>query len=579
MRSTTLGGVLALALTMSALSVGAVPAIADDRPSDPTRDLIVQTYGSTPPDWAPQGTVIAESGFDPAYDSFPFVNYSIPFGAQNALLGYPADGMTLGLTAVEAQRLFGTKSACTYVKDGRCVLNPAVASWVQSMNAGMLGGHCFGIAALVAGLFNGVISRAGLTPSEVNAGVALSPAVQRAIAQWFVTQQFVLSDEELVAADFLPPDQLVAQLVDFLPSGTLPYVLALFWEEDGSTAGHGITPYAVYSRGPNLVDIAVYDNNYPLQARAVHVDLAANTWEYQVFASPGEQPVMASGDATSLSLGLIPLAQLTGQHECDFCADAPEGRSLLTVAAASEEHPDDGRFTVQVQDVDGQPLKGVRELPGSDTEADSRTFSVPTSADYRVRIEALDPGESMFTVSSFAPGEALSTFFSARQHGVGDVVFRHVIDQVAVTTNEKAEKAMVRMSRDRRSIDHDLTILATSKAWKKGDVATPDLRISERKDAIVVDATGAGRVEALLLMQRISPATGATLATTSMKNPLTLQAGDRIVVDTSTWRSGQAPRVTLTTSAGSTRRPSVRVTGEDPARLVAERAFGAVAAR
>lgn len=575
MRATLLGGALALAVTMSTVPMAAPAAEAADGSGDPTRDLILQTYSATQPEWAPQGTVIATSGFDPAFDSFPFVNYSTVFGEQNALLGYSADQRTLGLTAAEMQRLFGA-DVCTAVQDGNCVLNPAAAMWMQAQNAGMAGGHCFGIAAVVAGLFNGVISRAALTPSAVNAGVALSPAVQRTIAQWFVTQDFVLSDEALKQADFLPPDQLVNQLVQFLPSGQLPYVLALFWEEDGRLEGHAITPYAVYSRGPDQVDIAVYDNNYPLQARAVHVDLAANTWEYQVFATPGQPATMASGDAESLSLGLIPLSQLTGRQECEFCALAPEGRSLLTVFAQSAVDEDGPAFSVRVRTMDGRPMNGVQEIPTLDPNSPTRSFRVPTSADYRVEVEALHTGLTGISVASFAPGEALTSTFTARKGGVADVSFHQIVDQVKVVTNTKAQAGSISMSRDRRTLDYSLTLLTGSRAWAKADVPTPDLVVRERKGALLVDVVGEGVADGLILVSRISPSTGVTDAASSLKNLLRVRPGDSLVIDTAGWRPGEAPRAVVTDARGRTSVLKLQVPSDRTKRLVAEEAFGAV---
>ncbi|MBI1351410.1 MAG: hypothetical protein GC156_09855 [Actinomycetales bacterium] len=575
MSARLLGGALALTVCMAMIPLGATSANAADGSGDPPRDLIVQTYGSTPPEWAPQGTVIAASGFDPAFDSFPFTNYGPVFGEQNALLGYPAGQRPLGLTAAEVQKLFGP-DACTTIQNGTCILNPAVSMWMASINAGMAGGHCFGIAAVVAGLFNGVVSRAALTPSSVNATVALSPAMQRTIAQWFATQQFVLADDDLMAADFLPPDQLVNQLVRFLPSGQLPYVLALFWIEGGRQAGHGITPYAVYSRGPDLVDIAVYDNNYPLQARAIHVDLAANTWEYEVFATPGEPATIASGDADSLNLGLIPLSQLTGRHECAFCALAPEGRSLLMVSGAADADVAGKAFDVRVRTADGQPMRGVRELPQLSPDSTSRSFSVPTSADYRVEIEALQPGTTEIAVASYAPGDALTATFTARKGGVADVSFRQLVDRVQISTNPKAEAGMVSMNRDRRTIDYSLMMFSGSKAWAKADTPTPDLVVRETKGAVVVDVTGNGVTEGALLISRISPATGVTDAISSFDRPLRLRPGDSIVIDTATWRSREAPSAVVTTAKGTTTRLKLMTASPNQRRLVAEQPFGAL---
>ena len=106
-----LGGVLALTLT-SAMTLTASPVLAAG--GDPNRPAVESAYAPTSDEWAPQGTLIATSGFDPAFDSFSFPNYSNTVDANLALLGYPEGQPIVNLTAVEAQRLFGAKAACTY---------------------------------------------------------------------------------------------------------------------------------------------------------------------------------------------------------------------------------------------------------------------------------------------------------------------------------------------------------------------------------------------------------------------------------------------------------------------------------
>ena len=571
MRSTPLGGVLASALVLSALPLA--PALA--APGDPQRPAVEQYYAPTPDAWSPQGTLIATSGFDPTIDSFSFPNYSNEIAGNTSILGYAEGQPVLNLTAIEAQRLFGSKAACTYGSGQDCFLNPVMASWLATTSLGMAGGHCFGMAAVVAGLFDGVISRAGLTPSAVNSTVAFSPVVQRTIAQWFATQTFVLGDEDLYAADFLPPDQIVNQLVQFLPSKTLPYVLAIwiYEEVDGEVViagGHGITPYAVYDRGNGLVDIAVYDNNYPLRARAIHVDLNTNSWEYEVATIPGKPPVIAWGDAEHIGMGLIPLAQLTGEKDCYFCEGADEGSSVVSGSPLLGTL-DLTEARLSVTDRSGREIKGVKPRPALVPNPAGFALTVPTSADYRLDMTVpekaftLDYPLGLALLDSHSPGEAFEGLVMSRPGGRASAMFGGRSERVEVGGNKDGVVVQVTMHRDRRLVDYSLTATVAdgpwSKAWMKGrPVQTPAYLLDEDGQSVTFEYAGKEPMLFTLSAQRVSPSTGPTSATVAGKG-IRMRTGDRVTLDLATWRHGGKPELTLTDSRGRSRSLDSRVIG------------------
>ncbi len=579
MRLATLGGVSALALTLTVTPLAGASAAG----SDPNRTQVEQAYAPTPDEWAPQGVLIADSGFDPVIDSFSFPNYANTTDVAQALLGYPPGQPVLNLTAVEAQRIFGSKAACTYGSGEDCVLNPAVAQWVNSVSQSMSGGHCFGMAAVVAGLFNGMISRAGLTPSSVNSTIAFSPAVQRQIAQWYSTQTFFLPDEALMAGAFVPPDEIVGQLVEFLPSGTLPYVLAMwiYTEQDGvetPAGGHGITPYAVYDRGNGLVDIAVYDNNYPLRERAIHVDMNANTWEYEVFATPGQEPLVTGGNAENLRLGLIPLAQLTGRRDCAFCADAAEGTAVVTGEGLFQ---DIDSVEVSVTDPRGRPVEGVKDQPLLTPSASGFGMTVPTSGDFRVAVRTPGQGKDLqgiYEVSSLAPGEAFNAVVMSSSGGTAGLLLGHGTERAIASTNREAEILQIGVHRDRRLVDYAFTAQLNKASVRRTPLAHPPVyAMSEDGQAVSVTYRGKDPIRLDLAAQRVSPATGGTSVTTDKKGVLVRQ-GDRITLDISQWRAGEAPELTVTRASGTVSALQTRlVTPEMYEELVSEEQFASLA--
>ncbi len=379
---------------------------------------------------------------------------------------------------------------------------------------------------------------------------------------------------------FVPPDEIVNQLVQFLPSGTLPYVLVMwiYQEVDGQevqAGGHGITPYAVYDRGNGLVDIAVYDNNYPLRARAVHVDLKTNSWEYEVFATPGQQPLVTGGDATNLRLGLVPLAQLTGAYECDFCADAPEGSSVLS---GSGLFSDLDSVEVAVTDLDGRPIKGVKERDAFLTSPSGFGFEVPTSGDYRVRVltpPAAEPGLAAFyEMSSWAQGGAMNVVAVSDGGGVVSMDVGHDTRGVVASANRKAVILQAGMHRDRRLVDYALNVQLNSSWLKKAKTkASPSFILDEDGQTLSVGLDGLAEARIDLALQRVSPATGATSVSTARTGVL-MRKGDSVSVDMAAWRHGEVPPVTLTRASGRTVDLPIRVIGpEIYEELVSEEQF------
>ena len=109
----------------------------------------------TPADWTPQGTVIAQSGFDPQVNGFNFMNYSdggesFPNLANTIFFDVPFED-PVNLTADDMRAMFGNE-ACTN-RTGPCIPTLAAEATREAFNGAMDGGHCFGIAGTASQVF------------------------------------------------------------------------------------------------------------------------------------------------------------------------------------------------------------------------------------------------------------------------------------------------------------------------------------------------------------------------------------------------------------------------------------------
>jgi len=154
-------GACAVAVVFTLAGVPSASAMEDriclpwDSSCDVSNGGPAHGYDPTPAEWAPQGTVVADSGFAAIRDSFAFFNYGQRLGSGNALLGYDANEFAAQLTPDSMLRMFGADVACShYSKDDSgaetCIPKPAVAEWIDAANNYMWGGHCYGVAALNA---------------------------------------------------------------------------------------------------------------------------------------------------------------------------------------------------------------------------------------------------------------------------------------------------------------------------------------------------------------------------------------------------------------------------------------------
>ena len=252
--------------------------------------------------YTPTGSLIADDGFRPDANGFAFQNYGqLPAGGTN-------------MVAADVQKIFGD-GVCADATAGKCDLIPEAQAWLDKTNAAMGGGHCYGFAVATQLLWQ----TAGLKPGDFGAGttpalsVAGNDSLQRQIATNWAYQ---VLDSVNAARVKGTPNDIIAKLKSALvPNPTELYVVAIF----NNTGGHAVTPYALEDAGNGIVNILVYDNNWPGVTRAVKVDTNANTWSYLAALNPNEKSELYQGDATTGNLLLYPTATALTKQPCPFC--------------------------------------------------------------------------------------------------------------------------------------------------------------------------------------------------------------------------------------------------------------------
>lgn len=344
---------------------------------------------------APQGTVVADSGFRPYPHGFPLPNWgSARDFAQNALVYGVPTRVTLDqlnsdeyqgpapLNSLALRRSLGN-GVC---RDARAI-NPRTGECDLILGAGLLaqmiessgqGGHCFGLAAAAAALYNGQLpaNQVGASGLGINAANPMGDRATQTITRLFGAQ-YLVPDLLPTAIAGQSPTQLVETLKETLPSGTVPFILTLF----GEVGGHGITPYAVLDRGNGLYDIAVYDNNFPFRALAVTVDTTTDSFVYTSAVNPNSPSYTWSTENGS-TIALVELDDVLAQQECPVCRGKDQGTML---AFSAKQSVNAQEIAIVLLDPQGQPL-------ASDLYRVLDTLNPPTEDQQSTPLIIVDPG-------------------------------------------------------------------------------------------------------------------------------------------------------------------------------------------
>lgn len=307
-------------------------------------------------EWAPQGVAVADSGFRPYPNGFSFMNFGPDLYLNQRFLGQPEplarNGepvVPFGITSRDMRLVFGD-GVCVaeqeLVPNGQCVLTESALTIAELSREWVRTGRCYGFVTLAAGLFNGIVSPAALRTGEVNSMTTLNRPTQRALVRTVISQYFSAKGVKQNSMA-----QMINTLRESLISGRTPYSILLF----GQPGGHGVLPYAVLEKGNGLFDIAIYDPNFPNQARSVRVDVNANTWEYEGSALPGTRSLSwssAGGPSSAIWLGEV--ASGLVRQECPFCLRSTDDTLVAFTPLLSENAT--VFEAVRLLATDGKPL-------------------------------------------------------------------------------------------------------------------------------------------------------------------------------------------------------------------------------
>lgn len=240
------------------------------------------------------------------------------------------------------------------------------------------GGHCFGLAAAAAALYNGQIpaSQVGASGLGINATNQMRQPATQTIERLFGTQYF---NPDMMRSAFagMSPTELVNTLIADFADDTAPYILGIINGE----GGHAITPYAVLDRGNGLFDIAVYDNNFPLRPRAVTVDTNTDSFAYTSAINPAA-PGIEWNTETGGRIGLISVAETLKTQRCPVCLGPDQG-TLLAFSSLTESNADE--IVIGLLDEQGDPLS-------SDLFRSVAALNPPTDGVESQRVIFIEPG-------------------------------------------------------------------------------------------------------------------------------------------------------------------------------------------
>ncbi len=373
-----------LALAAPALASG--PVLPPDFPN-PEQNSYLYTlfFSATPTEWSPQGTVVADSGFRPEANGFPYPNFGASYAPFNLFYDMPSGGVQ-PVSSATMRDLYGD-GVCLTTKGtepgGDCPLTPAAQYYAEYIFDATSGGHCYGFAATASAVYDGTYEPSAVGASTLMTQSQLTNATQQLITRNWASQ-FTASSNELK----LTPAGVIETLILDLTPGSSPFVLSIRGEINGVFEGHAITPYAVYDRGNGVYDIAVYDNNYSGRQRAVHVDTVANTWDYLMQTKPDGEPVIMSGDATSFTLVLTPVSDIVAQQPCIICQGG-EANNLVTLDPTPLSA---GDLELGIIGSDGAPLPEDKYTtlpplnPIADEESTYQAFSVEPGTGFGITV-------------------------------------------------------------------------------------------------------------------------------------------------------------------------------------------------
>jgi len=398
----------------------------------------------------------------------------------------------------------------------------------------MWGGHCYGVAALNAQLFNGDLVRSRLTDSQINSAVQLDSKMQGELAYWWTTQM----TSNAAQGALTDPLSVVQTLRDNVQPGKIPYVLVLFFKVEGQQAGHAITPTAVYERANGDFDIAVYDNNFPLRTRAIHVNTSQNSYDYLVGTVPGGPQVSSTGDAKNLTIGLVPLTTVQGTLDCQFCAGQEQ------IVAFGSRQPIPASVKTKIRALDGSEIPDLKKHPNLNPHSGSLpAYRMPPGTDFKVTVDnsTNDQPLNLFSNTFLGDGTVLDSAPLVPAGATMTLEVRAGQRSVSVSSDKPTVARYLQAAVERQGDDYNAWFVAD---WKDKGSASAPFTLTEEDGVAEYSVGGSDNVRVHVITQRIR-STG-TVPAAHTNSSVLLRPGDKLRVDITKWTGdGGVPELVL----------------------------------
>jgi len=525
-------------------AAGATPGDGASGSGGGTSDPSSFTFDGTPQ--------IALAGFSPPVNGFSFANYTNQEAPSN-------------LTADEMRRFWGDQ-VCASVADGTCVLTPPAQQWMSQVNDAMNTGHCEGMAALALHFMKGNVNLGEFGQAASANGLQLqgNPKLAREIAYWFVTQ--ALTPFRTTRFETLKPSEVVAKLREsFQPGASELYTFGFFKRD--KTGGHAITPYGLSDRGNGQVDVAVYDNNFPNQARVLRIDTTNEKWTYNSAVNPTQPSDLYEGDASTSSLWLSPLSTRLQKQDCPFCGStsapaaaptpppdaaggSPDPAAVPIVGSAASggggggggatvydqlflsAAAGDAGVDVTITDLDGNPLPGVKEEPVFAGSGIPPTQLIPTGTAFKVKLDGTKLTAPIVTdLTLIGPNTAdYVDGINVDPQQVDTIEFRPTEDSITYETT----------GQESPNIGAGFADPGADYAVEIGGVDLPDggkveLKMDRAAGKVTITNNGKAKGTYAVAIDRIAD-TGEELFS---HDGVDLEAGDSLVLDYGQWAKGE----------------------------------------
>ncbi|MBZ0117573.1 MAG: hypothetical protein K8H88_11285 [Sandaracinaceae bacterium] len=397
-----------------------------------------------------EGAMPPPADFDVNVNGFSFQNYT-----------NDSAGMVTNLTPADLHRMFGD-AVCASGSGPACSLTPPAREFMEQLSNGMNGGHCEGMAVLSLRMYLNQQSPMMFGGSTTHMlSLAGNEALQREIGYWFTLQ--AVEPVRSARIPGTPMEQVDRLRASFMGNGER-YTIGFF--KSDMTGGHAVTPYAVREEG-GMIQIVVYDNNFPSMERVIQVDPNANTWQYEAAANPGNPASLYTGDASRPTLLLIPMSVRTQPLVCPMCGNIQMNstRTVATVGDANTLITDDmGRRLGHMGDTLVEEIPGAQVIPlVSDdlwNDESEPLYQVPAGGDLSIELSADDTSAPASLSSSGAgyylgvenvqlePGQVDTVVLSGAVPGIQyETAGMETADIVLAITTEAADWAIVLRSR------------------------------------------------------------------------------------------------------------------------------------